>query len=277
MKTLKSTCLLLIFVFMAALQGHAQLVNGSFETSDSLASLSGWTFTCTAGESLLLAAPQSGKWSLKQASGNTQSCFPGYVSQSIPQADSGQIWELTGWARTDSFSPPFTTVGIYLARIDSLGEIHLLKGDTTSASAWTALSLRDTLDLGKGDTLAVVLDPGITGGPVLGIAYFDGLHLDSLGTTSLFPNRQLEGVSLHLRPHPMAQEGWIDIDLEKSTWLNLALFDLQGRRLQAIAQGRYVAGVHSFRIDTRRFAPGIYLLFLRTPEGIMRKRLVVVD
>jgi hypothetical protein len=277
MKTLKCTYLLSMLMLLTAMPGRAQLVNGSFETSDSLASLSGWTFTCTAGESLALAAPQTGKWSLKQASGNTQGCFPGYVYQTIPQADSGQIWQLAGWARTDSFSPPPATIGIFFARIDSFGEIHLLKGDTTSASAWTALTVRDTLRLGKGDTLAVVLDPGLTGGPVLGLAYFDGLSLDSLGTTGLFPKRQLEGVSLQLRPHPMAQEGWIDLDLEQGTWLNLALFDLQGRRLQAIAQGRYAAGVHSFRIDTRRFAPGIYLLFLRTPEGIMRKRLAVGD
>lgn len=277
MKTLKSTCILLLFVLAAALQGHAQLINGSFETSDSLASLSDWTFTCTAGESLTIPAPESGKWALKQASGNTQGCFPGYVYQSIPQADSGQIWELAGWARTDSFSPPAAQIGIYLARIDSLGEIHLLKGDTTSASAWTALSLRDTLDLGKGDTLAVVLDPGITGGPVLGIAYFDGLHLDSLGTTGLFPKRRLEGVSLHLRPHPMVQTGWIDLDLEQGTWLNLSLFDQQGRRLQAIAQGRYAKGAHSFRIDTHWLAPGMYLLFLHTPEGMMSRRLLVQE
>lgn len=267
---------LLFIATICCTAGYSQLVNGSFETADSIATFSGWTFSCSDGDSIAHTPTNGGKWSLRKTSGNTQSCFPGYVYQTIPQADSGQIWQLDGWARMDSFSQPFNPIGIYLAKIDSQGTFHLLKGDTTHNTSWTFLSLRDTLDLQTGDTLIALLDPGMTAGPALGLAYFDNLSLDSIGlSTRIFQRKQLTHISLEIRPHPLDREGWLNMQVDQATWLNLELFDLQGNRVRVLAQGTYPSGTHAFRLNVGDLPPSLYLLYLHTPEGILSQKLLV--
>ncbi|MBL4755296.1 MAG: hypothetical protein JKY52_17085, partial [Flavobacteriales bacterium] len=79
---------------------QAQVTNGSFETIDNLADVSGWTAICTTViGSIQDAAPGGGMWCAQTNSGNTQGCFPGYTYQVISAINDGERWKLEGWAR----------------------------------------------------------------------------------------------------------------------------------------------------------------------------------
>ena len=85
------------------------------------------------------------------------------------------------------------------------------------------------------------------------------------------------GLSLRLAgPHPVRSQAAIFYTLPQRTRVDLAVFDLQGRRIATLARGSEEAGSHSIRWGvTSRLAPGVYLVRLRTGLGTRVTRAVV--
>jgi len=178
MKSKKTITLLLstliFFFFLSLTICKAQVTNGNFETNAGMADVSGWTSTCGALFSVTDTPPGGGNYAVRKESGNTQSCFPAQVYQIISLPNVNNIVKIEGWAKVDSNFTPFGTVGIFLAKMNTLsGSIITLFGDTTTATNWTKLSAVGNVTLYPNEFIVVLLNPGLTGGPALGYAYFD--------------------------------------------------------------------------------------------------------
>jgi FlgD Ig-like domain len=83
------------------------------------------------------------------------------------------------------------------------------------------------------------------------------------------------------RPNPFASRTTIHFDLPQPAQVRLEIFDAQGRRVAALANGWYPAGFHSVDWDRRgeggaRMQPGIYVYRIQAGPFRDRKKLVLL-
>lgn len=76
-----------------------------------------------------------------------------------------------------------------------------------------------------------------------------------------------DGIALHLAPHPARAGSRLEFELPRTARVDLALFDLTGRRRVRLAAGAFEAGRHELRLsgrddEGRTLEPGLYLLRL---------------
>ncbi len=86
------------------------------------------------------------------------------------------------------------------------------------------------------------------------------------------------GAGLRLRtaaPHPVDASGGstIRFALPETADVDLALFDIQGRRLHTLASGRLDAGEHAVALGA--LARGLYLCRLQAVDGSASTKLIV--
>ncbi len=82
-------------------------------------------------------------------------------------------------------------------------------------------------------------------------------------------------------PNPMSTTTTISLALPQATRVDLAIFDLQGRKVRSLIQGGLPAGVHRVDWDRRDTAghlvqPGVYYYRMVTPERSFQRKLVTL-
>ncbi|MCB9168549.1 MAG: hypothetical protein H6595_13845 [Flavobacteriales bacterium] len=157
----------------------AQLINGSFEDGNGDPLITPWQHTCpvSSGD----PAPPGGNWGVQIEHGNFQGCFPGYVYQTLPTVNDGDVYTLIAYARNAPSSGVFLPVGIALGKIDATGTITHGTGPANATDSWVQMSVTDTFHLAPGDTALVLLLAGQTSGPATGYAQFDAAALNWQG------------------------------------------------------------------------------------------------
>ncbi len=158
----------------------SQIINGSFE-NDGQPSLDHWVISCDDGESFQDAAAGGGSLCLRLPEGNLQGCFPETANQIIPEFSSGDVWQVSVWAR--QYEKKMSQTSLYLKVFHAKRKPTVLSVDTTTSKDWTLLTVVDTLFLEEGDSVAIILDAGITSGPhiVGSYSYFDLVEAEKLG------------------------------------------------------------------------------------------------
>jgi len=233
---------------------NAQLLNGSFEDAGNTPSTEYWQHVCDDPVSYSDAAPSSGLWSIQKQYGNTQSCWPSYVYQTIPDMNDGEIWTISGWGRTDSMYVG-TQVGILLGKKDVFTAIELFEGDMTAAPTWTYLSVTDTVQLNAGDTGAVVLSAGLVGGPMFGYAYFDGIELVDNSTVGI---EEQTTTQLSVFPSPASDELYVGSQ-EFGNEVDVKIFDLTGKVVLSLEDHR-PQDKSTIRLEVGILNTGTYLV-----------------
>ena len=82
-------------------------------------------------------------------------------------------------------------------------------------------------------------------------------------------------ISILISPNPITAESRITFTLRESTALKLQLFDISGRMVGAIAEGRYSVGDHSIELGAVSLSQGIYFLRATMPSSTAETRLLV--
>ncbi len=77
-------------------------------------------------------------------------------------------------------------------------------------------------------------------------------------------------------PNPFVDQTEIQFSLTQAQYVRLAVYDLQGRELQVLREGRLDAGSYSLPLSGSGFAAGHYLYSLQTDGGRAVKRMVRV-
>ena len=75
-------------------------------------------------------------------------------------------------------------------------------------------------------------------------------------------------------PNPFLDKTTIEYTLENEGTVKIALYDMSGRKLEDIFDGRQVAGTHEFSIDGSGYESGLYFLQIVGPEGAQTVRMV---
>lgn len=232
---------------------NAQLINGSFE-DDGTPSLSNWEWTCADPGQPNDAAPSSGAWSATKEAGHAKGCFPSYLYQRLPWVPNGAIVMLSGWVRCDSAD---ICLGAFLG-LGTLnnGAFALEENTGTVDPTWTYVSLTDTAQFGSGDTLVLVLNAGMIGGPISpSSGHFDGLQVGIwMGID--------EQTAWELHQHFDA--GVLSL-ATGGPWIgSLDLFDATGRAMSVHLLRRERARAD---VDVSALRTGVYLVKVRTDRG----------
>jgi O-glycosyl hydrolase len=100
-----------------------------------------------------------------------------------------------------------------------------------------------------------------------------------MGVTTNEPGSgEIDGFSLGApRPNPASGEVDVTFRLEQPGPVDLAAYDVTGRRVATVLEGARPAGAHSVAFDVSALDAGVYLLRLRGTEGVRSRRLSVVD
>ncbi|GJM35018.1 MAG: hypothetical protein DHS20C18_40190 [Saprospiraceae bacterium] len=253
--------LLLPILLLLSCYMQAQLLNGSFEDNNQ-PSLENWVDACSYGSSAEDAPPGGGQWSLELLPGQTQGCYQAYFYQIIPELVDGQVIQISGWAKTLQAN---LTVSIYLAKIDAVDNIVLLKGDTTSSQEWTKLTVRDTFQLATGEAAAVLLHPGLVGGPIgpSHVSFFDALSIDAVNAVI-----DQETHFLKVFPNPITSSTlYLETNLPASEVISVAVYDALGRQIN-----RPTALISN--IDVSNWLPGVYFLKIEMTKGSLVEKII---
>ena len=69
-------------------------------------------------------------------------------------------------------------------------------------------------------------------------------------------------------PHPFGDRVVLRFNLPRASEAHLELHDLAGRRVMVLGEGWYESGVSEIPVDMTPLPAGVYLLALRTPDGV---------
>lgn len=263
---------LTFFLFIALLINlQAQVNNGSFETINATADLSGWTTFCGSSyvSSFQDAAPGGGMWCAQIMSGNTQGCYPAYVYQVIPDMKNGEIWRIDGWVRSSWLS-----IGISLGVVSS-NTFTTLSASNTTLTTWTFLSVEDTIVLSPGDSAAIFLNPGMVGGPAAGgFSYFDLITARKTGNaTGIFTPIESKSIPINGFPNPFNSSTTIKFDNKRNELHNLIIYNSYGQLVRTVNNINTEEAV----IERKSLPIGLYFLQLSVDGEIRASGKLVVE
>jgi Secretion system C-terminal sorting domain len=88
---------------------------------------------------------------------------------------------------------------------------------------------------------------------------------------------QLKDLSYKMMPNPVRDHGMFNLKLKKSETVSLTMFDMNGRLVQRIVDKKLLpAGDYNFHVHASDLSNGTYIMWLRTGEGAVPKRFMVV-
>lgn len=243
-----------VLVVMCSLKVYSQnlIQNWTFEDT----TLAGW-MNEYCGMSSFQNAPSGGDvFCVQIPFGNLQGCFPNYVFQVVPNVQSGEIYELSAFVRNTGFQ---AFGSIKLGKKTSNGTIvaNQLK-DTTSASTWTQLVIRDSFSLDINDSAVVILESGLLTGAGSGYTYVDMVYLEKVDTVlNLIDDKKKdEIVTVHQELHQITIAS-------KKTLNGIQLINMSG----SVILFKRVPGNNRILINTELLLKGIYLLQVETENN----------
>lgn len=77
-------------------------------------------------------------------------------------------------------------------------------------------------------------------------------------------------------PNPFNPATTINYEIPYATSINITVYDILGRQLQTVVNGKQSAGLHSVVFDATGFSSGVYFYQLRADEYVETKRMVVI-
>jgi hypothetical protein len=83
--------------------------------------------------------------------------------------------------------------------------------------------------------------------------------------------------SIQINPNPFLDQVDISFELLEKSKLDIEVRDIWGRLIKTIASREYTAGTQNFTWDGTSLPDGVYLLFLRTENGAIAKKMVKVQ
>jgi hypothetical protein len=108
-------------------------------------------------------------------------------------------------------------------------------------------------------------DLGALGGP------YGDLTTSSKNNWVEEPNLQLE-----IYPNPTGWRTNIKYYLDKSTWVHLGIYDLQGRLIDQLINTNLASGDHMLAWFNHRQLNGLYIIQLQTESGMLFRRMVIL-
>lgn len=94
-------------------------------------------------------------------------------------------------------------------------------------------------------------------------------------TSSVQNNTRAQGVVIRATPNPATTDTRVIVDIERSGFGTLALYDMQGREVLRLAEQRFTVGSHSFSLSASMVPSGMYMVRLSFNDTMISYPLVI--
>lgn len=133
-------------------------------------------------------------------------------------------------------------------------------------------------ELSSGLPNCIVMDINISGGKLYAATYGRGIfEWDMSGTSS--PGKEKEKflpVSISNYPNPFNPETEISFKLTASSYVKLEIFDINGKLVSTLAEGKYEPSDYKYKWNASTYASGIYFYRLNVNSQIVTKKMMLV-
>jgi photosystem II stability/assembly factor-like uncharacterized protein len=89
------------------------------------------------------------------------------------------------------------------------------------------------------------------------------------------PEKVSQPYRLYNYPNPTQNHTEIFLELSQSENIHLAVYDINGEKVEELYDGFLASGSHSFSFDTQRLAPGLYYLTFANATVLTSRKLVI--
>ena len=278
-RTQRSTVLCVVFAVLRCHQGYSSpmadstnlIQNSSFEMNDQ-PTLHSWVADSVLGKLVQDAPPGGGQWSLQLSPG----WFPqeGFARTYISGQSGAGVYQLSAWIKNLNGPRSRFRIGQW-----SNNAWVSFKEIPCDSSSWMQYSLVDTLSLLPDDTIAVHLSAGETE-VVSGEVLFDLVRLEKIQSITKVAanNAQIPArfVLDQNYPNPFNPTTIIGYDLPVGGFVTLKVFDIIGREIATVVNGRQEAGKHFANFDASTLAAGEYFYSLRFNANEITKAMVLI-
>jgi len=260
------------------------LANPSFSTD-----LIGWT---TFGN--VIRDARAGSFRTPAGSAKMYSTFspdtPSGMFQTFAAA-AGSVWQLDAYAMTSCLYNDAITgtndnyvsakVVFRDAASTELGSNEtVILNNTSPLGKWTAHTVSAVAPAGTTTAQAYLLFVSPT--LQVGSMWVDDINFQNLGTVGVAPGAGARGVELAQNvPNPFGSNTRIDFVLTEPGAVDLVVYNIAGRRIATLVQGRLDAGPHSVTWNGKAAnqvaaAPGMYQYVLKTSAGQLSRRMLLI-
>jgi len=129
-------------------------------------------------------------------------------------------------------------------------------------------------------SVRVTLNSGGCSGTAAGAVITNGCNT---GTTAAKSSNNYESVNpglndikLQIYPNPVSSSAAISFSLPESEKISVKIFDLSGKMIKTLADGKMDKGMHQLTWNTENATAGIYILRLQTSSSAQTRKLVVI-
>ncbi len=98
----------------------------------------------------------------------------------------------------------------------------------------------------------------------------------TLGVSAAPEGQDISLAILGAEPNPFTDGTTIRYDLPRDAHVNLAVYDMAGRKVATLVSSRRTAGPHEVRLDGRALASGVYLCRLEAGSARVTEKLLIV-
>ena len=98
----------------------------------------------------------------------------------------------------------------------------------------------------------------------------------TVGAVSFLEELTSLDVGLRCYPNPFSESALVEIHLAENSEIDLAVYDLMGRKVKSFIRDKLIAGPHTFRLDGSKLEDGNYYLILDTELGLARQLISIL-
>ncbi|MDD5528469.1 MAG: T9SS type A sorting domain-containing protein [bacterium] len=155
------------------------------------------------------------------------------------------------------------------------GETYILRTNINGDTMWTR-SYGET-SYASFNSIQQTQDEGFI---AVGFLYSGdaGVYLVKLGKEPGIEenNKSVSGITLQIQPNPFTNISTIAYQLPKDSYVSLKLYDMSGRCLKTLTEGKKKAGYHNENLEAEKYPNGIYFIKFATENRKESKKLILM-
>lgn len=82
-------------------------------------------------------------------------------------------------------------------------------------------------------------------------------------------------VALLVYPNPFSDQAVVQFAITQNSWLEIALFDLQGKKIRILAEGNFERGMHHLLFQNQNLPAGVYFLQLKASTESSLQKIII--
>lgn len=177
-----------------------------------------------------------------------------------------------------SYTPPTLTVNVGdVVTIEASGFHPLVQ---VSASSWDA---NDATPLSGGFSSSVTYNLTITAAMAGTTIYYacsnhaaSGMKgMIDVNVISNIRENQAHDYNFTIYPNPVAADAWLNVSIKKAGKISFSMYDLKGRLVTRFTDINLQAGTITIPFHTAPLQKGLYVLQMRTSQGLLKKQIFI--